>query len=111
MSLGESECYRNTQESPLIYFILDKSFKNIIGLITTIASFTFLLDTSYFPVAELFAKPQVCTMLCLVGQAWDTEERAWLAPDEGSSSPNYRATWQAGNLLLSISGSLRGQVG
>lgn len=55
MPLRESECYRNTQEFPLIYFILDKSFKNIIGSIIAIASFTFLLDTSYFPVAEPFA--------------------------------------------------------
>lgn len=111
MPLGESECCRNNHEPPLISFISDKSFKNIIGLIITIASFTFLLDTSYFPVAKPFAKPQVYTMLCLVGQAWDTEQRACLAPDKGSSSPNYRAIWQSGNLLLSISGSLRGQVG
>lgn len=76
MPLGERECYKNTQESPLIYFILDKSFKNIIGSIITISSFTFLLDTNYFPVAEPFAKPEVYTMFCLVGQAWETEERA-----------------------------------
>lgn len=41
MHLEESECYRNTQQSVLICFILNKYFKNIIDLIITSTSLAF----------------------------------------------------------------------